>query len=285
MSRLKSWFQDEKKKVLSLPKEKRFSYIWTYYGFWIVAIVLAAAFAVWFVWHSTHALRENWICVAFPNASADAGEHSQIWEDYLADQDFDLTEKNLLFQDGLYFDPKTQGGTNNSYYQSFVAMVETGQLDAVCMERGDIEALGKSGRLLDLSSDSGRDIYEKYEDRLVYSIPYDTDYSTSQVPVGVDVSDSLLVTGYGLYEGSCVLSVGAYSKNIDAVEQFLDWILEGKSGKVAPEILSMETEGDGTAVAGSSPESDRTAETGSSPESDRAADAQSSTDSADGRQL
>lgn len=242
MKRLKVWFESEKRKVMSLPKGKRLEYILTYYWLWIAGVSFAVIFLSWFAWHSSHALRENWICVAFPNAEESAGQDSRIWKDYLAARGFDLKKKNLLFQDGLYFDTTKSGGTNNSYYQTFVAMVESGQLDAVVMKRDEMEALGKSGRLLDLSREECRDIYERCKDRLVYSIPYDTEYSTDPVPIGIDVSDSSLVEKYGLYEGSCVLGIGAYSKNIEAVGEFLDWILEGKSGAVAPYILSQETE-------------------------------------------
>jgi hypothetical protein len=131
---------------------------------------------------------------------------------------------------------------NNSYYQAFVAMIETGQADAVTMRREEIEALGKSGRLIDLSSEPCRELYEKYRDRLVYSIPYDTEYSTDPVPIGIDVSDSILMTKYHIYENSCVFSIGSYTRNLEACTEFLDWILEGKSGSVAQKILEAETE-------------------------------------------
>ena len=144
--------------------------------------------------------------------------------------------------DRLYFDPTTASGMNNSYYQSFVAMIETGQIDAVTMRREEIEALGKSGRLIDLSSGPLREIYDRYRARLVYSIPYDEAYSTDPVPIGIDVSDSILMSEYHIYERSCVFSIGSYSQNIDACARFLDWILEGKTGPVAEEILTAETE-------------------------------------------
>ena len=85
-------------------------------------------------------------------------------------------------------------------------------------------------------------LYEKYRDRLVYSIPYDTEYSTDPVPIGIDVSDSILMTKYHIYENSCVFSIGSYTRNLEACTEFLDWILEGKSGSVAQKILEAETE-------------------------------------------
>jgi hypothetical protein len=56
--------------------------------------------------------------------------------------------------------------------------------------------------------------------------PYDEEYGEDQVPVGIDISDSILMTKYNLYPDSCALGIGAYSEHLDAVEQFLDYIFE-----------------------------------------------------------
>ena len=241
-SRFKAWKKQELEKISGLPRKKQLEYIWNYYWLWILGIGFALVFGIWFVWHSATAIRENWIGIVFPNAMTEVGNGSQLWKEYVEYTGYDTAKKNVLFEDKLYFDPTTTSGMNNSYYESFVAMIETGQMDAVTMRREEIEALGKSGRLLDLSMEPLSDIYERYKNRLVYSIPYDTEYSTDPVPVGIDVSDSILMTKYGVYENSCVFSIGYNSQNIDACAGFLDWILEGKSGPVAKEILAAETE-------------------------------------------
>ena len=220
----------ELEKIASLPLRKKIGYIRDYYWLWIVGIGFAVVFGTWFIWRSATAIRENWIGVAFPNAMERVGNGSKLWQDYVEYTGYDIKQKNVLFEDQLYFDPTTQSGMNNAYYQTFVAMLETGQIDAVTMRKEEIEALGKSGRLIDLSSDPCRQIYEKYQDRLVYSIPYDSDYSKEPVPVGIDVSDSLLMTEHHIYENSCVYSINSNSRNIDAAARFLDWILEDRSG-------------------------------------------------------
>lgn len=238
----RKWWEKEKIKIASLPKKKRLAYIWDYYWLWIIGIGFLIVFGSWFVWRSVTAIRENWIGIAFPNAMTEVGNQSQLWEEYLKYTGYDIKEKNLLFEDKLYFDPTTPGGTVNSYYESFVAMIETGQIDAVCMRREEIEALGKSGRLIDLSTEPMKEFYDRYQGRLVYSIPYDTEYSTDPVPVGIDVSDSILMTKYHIFENSCAFSIGTGSGNLEACYEFLDWILEGKSGAVESSVLEVETE-------------------------------------------
>ena len=233
--------REELQKIASLPMKQRIQYIWDYYWLWIIGIGFAVVFGSWFIWRSTTAIRENWISVVFPNAMTQVGNGSQLWKDYVEYSGYDTSKKNVLFEDKLYFDPTTPSGMNNAYYETFVAMVETGQMDAVTMRREEIEALGRSGRLIDLSSEPCRKIYETYKDRLVYSIPYDTEYSTQPVPIGIDVSDSILMTRYHIYENSCVYAIGSYTRNLDAAVKFLDWILEGRTGPVDSSALEAET--------------------------------------------
>ena len=95
------------------------------------------------------------------------------------------------------------------------------------MERGDLETLGRRGRLLDLSLPTANGLAEKYADRLLYALPADSEYGSDPVPIGVDLSDTRLVTEFGAYPDSCVLGISANCPHIDAVERFLEYVLEG----------------------------------------------------------
>ena len=64
------------------------------------------------------------------------------------------------------------------------------------------------------------------------------EYSTEEVPVGIDLSDSLLVTKYHIYEDNCVLGIGAYSHNLENVEQFLRFVLGDEAGDPAGKIAA-----------------------------------------------
>lgn len=132
-----------------------------------------------------------------------------------------------------FFDPAAGNVTGNEYYEMFVAHVEAGTLDAVTMEKESLVALGSSGRLIDLHDERCASILEKYGDRLVYCEPYDEtyqeEYGEALVPVGIDISDSILMTKYHIYPDSCVLGIGAYAQHSDAVELFLDYVLGAES--------------------------------------------------------
>ena len=102
----------------------------------------------------------------------------------------------------------------------------TGTLDLIAMEKDDLQKLGERGRLLDLSRPEASEIMAKYKDRLIYAVPLDEEYSTEPVPIGIDLSDSVLVSKYHIYSDSCAVGVSANCPHMDAVLKFLAFVLE-----------------------------------------------------------
>ncbi len=203
----------------------KLEYIWEYYSLWIIGIAAAIIFIIFCINRFFFTVKENWVYIMFNNTYAEVGNGSDLWEGYVEYTGYDTSEKNVEFNNASYFDYQ-QNVTGNSYFESFVAYTEAGTLDAITMEADALTALGESGRLMDLNSEECESIREKYGDRFLYCEPYDTEYSTEPVAVGIDISDSILMTEYNIYTDSCALGIGSYSGNIEAVEAFLDYILD-----------------------------------------------------------
>ena len=245
-----SYWQKEKRKLDQLSFGQKISYILEYYWLWIAGLVLALFLLIYIPYRAFFTIKDYWFYAVFANTMEDAGSGSALWQDYSAYSGSDLTEKAILMNAASYFDPTKRGGTNNSYFQSFVAVTEAGDLDVVTIGTDALVELGRSGRLIDLRDDKVSAIYEKYQDRILWCEPYDTEYaieaaseSASEavsepasgsaadgseiplVPVGIDISDSLLVTKYHVYEGDCALGIGAYTTRPEAVANFLAFIL------------------------------------------------------------
>ena len=223
-STYKTSFKEEMEKIRSLPRGSRFAYIWDYYWLWITGIA-AAVFLIGYIgYHALFSVKENWFYAVFANTMVEVGTGSDFYDGFVSYGDYNLKEKNVIFLARSFFDPSKEGGTNNSYFQSFVALVETGALDVVTMEKEGLEALGATGRLLDLGLEGCAELREKYADRLVYAMPLDKNYSEEAVPVGIDLTDSILMTKWNLYPETCCLGIGAYTRHLDAVETFLDYV-------------------------------------------------------------
>ena len=151
--RLSKWWKTEREKISGIPgTSKKIGYIWEYYKLWIIGIVFGVWFVTFAVRQYTTTLRDYWCFMVFANTYADAGDYSQLWEDYVEYAGFDLTEKAVRFNADSYFD-YLKGVTGNSYFEAFVAYADSGTLDAVVMGRDSLTALGKTGRLLDLNSE------------------------------------------------------------------------------------------------------------------------------------
>ena len=222
--RLADRLKGEREKIKEISGTgKKIEYIWDYYKLWIIGIVFFIWFVTFAVRQYTTNLRDYRCFMIFANTYADAGDHSKLWEDYIEYAGIDLREEAVRFDANSYFD-YLKGVTGNSYFEAFVAYADSGTLDAIVMGSDSLTALGRTGRLLDLNSEACASIRAKYGDRFLYAVPIDTEYSIEEVPVSIDISDSRLVSEYGIYSEPCAIGIGALSKNVEAVEQCLDFL-------------------------------------------------------------
>ena len=206
---------------------KKIEHILTYYWLWIVGIGGGAVLAVYILYHAFFTVKENWFYAVLVNVMEPDSVIAELKEDFISHAGYDTSVKNVVINANSYFDASISGGTNNNYFQSFAALVESGDLDAVVTSEANLIAVGEAGRLLDLSAEPYAELFQGWENRFVYCIPYDAEYSTDPVSVGIDISDSILMTKYHIYPEGCALGIGAQSSNIEAVEKFLDYIYEG----------------------------------------------------------
>ena len=209
---VKKYFHKElknaRREVSRLQGAAKLQYVWDYYKLWIIGVVCLVAFVIYFVVARAMTPNDNWFYITIANTQADAGNKSQIWRDFVDYSGYDTREKNVYFNTNCYFDPFSE--RINNYYTYFVAYVDAGTLDLIAMEKDDLQKLGERGRLL----------------RLIYAVPLDEEYSTEPVPIGIDLSDSALISKYHIYSDSCAVGVSANCPHMDAVLKFLAFVLE-----------------------------------------------------------
>ena len=224
--RLKRHFASEREKISYLDAGGKAAYVIHYYWLWILGIGGGIFLLCYILFHMFFTVKDYWFYGIFANTTAEAGNGSQLWKDFTEYAGYDTKQKKVEMNAASYFDPSVSGGTNNSYYQMFVAVTEAKDLDVLVMGTDGLRGIGSSGRLLDLRDETAGSILERYPDRIIYCEPNDEEYAQEQVPVGIDVSDSLLVTEYHLYEGDCALGLGAYTMRPESAELFLEFVLQ-----------------------------------------------------------
>lgn len=220
------WLEQEKKKLTGLSRKAKLEYVWQYYKLWLIGGAALILFGIYFGFHLVNANRDTHLYVGFVNTYADVGNDSNFWKNYVEYSQTDIDEENVIFDKEMYFD-MTQGDVRgNHYYEKLVVLIDSKTLDAVVTETENLRSLGANGRLLDLNNERADRFMEKYEDRIITAAVDQEDGTTREVPIGIDISDSILMTEEDAYVGGCAIGISSHAEHLDAVLEFLDYILQ-----------------------------------------------------------
>ena len=221
----REWWNEERAKLSEMSFRKAVKYIWQYYWIFILCIIGIIWLAVFAVHRLIAGPPEYWLYASLANSTVSSANVSRLRDDFAAYTGWDMKEKRIELSTNMYFDYNRNQARGNEYYNSFIALTDSGTLDLITMFPEQLGPLGESGRLLDWNLESCDALREKYEDRLIWYQPPEDAEETDPVPVGIDISGSLLVTKYGIYPESAALGIAAGTTRLDAVESFIEFIL------------------------------------------------------------
>lgn len=222
---MKEWFEREKQKLEGYSKAEKAEYIWRYYKLWIIGIISAVVIVVYVAVIMLTGVDEQNIYVAFVSAKTEIGGESDFQKGYASYTDTDLKKEAVTFDTGFYLDLSKGLPMGDTYFQKLVVLLDSGTVDAVVMEKDNLETFAETGRLIDLSNDKTKALMDKYSDRIIIIDYTDEEGNQMRIPVGIDVSDSILVTQENAYESSCVLGISGEVEHVEAVAEFLSYIL------------------------------------------------------------
>lgn len=218
---LRKWYRQEKQKLEALDTRQKAEYIWQYYKLWIICIACALCFLGYTVYTVSFVPKENWLYVVMANVSPQAqAEKGSGLHQALADfAGYDLNEKNLVLDTNCYCFPSEEP-YNNHYYDKLIALLDGGILDALVMKAGELESLGKTGRLLDLQG-ARYQVSEKWSDRLIYLNNTFSDYEKERIPIAIDLTGSLLDE---LYPDGCAIALSAAAPHPEELDTLLSFL-------------------------------------------------------------
>lgn len=221
---LRNFLEEERAKLSRMTLSQGISYIWQYFSIFIIGFIALVCLIVYGVTHYLAGAPDYQIYAVFANSTAGSGAFSRMREDFVESFGLETEGKRVEFAANMYFDYNRNQARGNEYYNSFVALTDSGTLDLITMFPEQLAPLGQSGRLLSLDLERCAELREKYEDRLIWYEPPEYEEETESVPIGFDISDSLLVSKYGVYPETAALGIGAGTTRLDAVAQFLEFI-------------------------------------------------------------
>ena len=220
----REWWKEERAKLSEMSFKKAVKYIWQYYWIFILGFIGIVWLAVFAVNRLITGVPEYWLYASLANSTVSSANVSRLRDDFAAYTGWDMKEKRIELSTSMYFDYNRNQARGNEYYNTFVALTDSGTLDLITMYPEQLAPLGESGRLLDWNLESCDALREKYADRLIWYQPPEDAEETDPVPVGIDISDSLLVTKYGIYPESAALGIAAGTIRLDAIAEFLEFI-------------------------------------------------------------
>lgn len=220
------FLKSEKQKIKDIEGlPAKLEYIWDYYKLWIIGIAAFIVVGIYLLTRLNAARSDYDFYLILANTMENVGTDSSLCRGFRESASFETENPNVVFNNQIYFD-FTLNTTGNTYFNTFIVFAEAGTLDAITMETESLVALGQTGRLMDLNDEAAAAIKEKYEDRFLYYETVDEQGNAVSYPIGIDVSDSILMTQYHVYGRSCALGLGYRSENTGATLQFLDYILQ-----------------------------------------------------------
>lgn len=218
---LRKWYRQEKQKLEALDTRQKAEYIWQYYKLWIIGILCITYFLCFTLYTALFVPKENWLYLVLANVPPQVqAEQCNSLQQSLADfAGYDLHEKNLVLDTNCYCFPSEEP-YNNHYYDKLIALLDGGILDALVMEASELEALGKTGRLLDLQSPIYT-VSEKWSDRLIYLDNSFSDYEKERIPIAIDLTGSLLDE---MYPAGCAIALSAASQHPQELDMLLSFL-------------------------------------------------------------
>jgi len=228
MRTLPQWYRDEKEKLRGYSLRGRLKYIWQYYRLWIIGIGFVLGFLTYAIWNYVTVPGDIHFYGIFSSTYAQLGKGSRFYNGFVEAAGYDLSKGVVEIDCANYCKPSSGRAIGNNYYEKLISMLD-GQVDDVWIAPAeDVVAVGEGGRLMDLNSDAAAPLREKYGDRFVYCTPADKGYSDGPVPVGIDLAGTALVGEYRAWPEGAALGINAYTKRMDQVLVFLDYLFAWK---------------------------------------------------------
>jgi hypothetical protein len=205
----------------------------------ITAAVLIAAFLAAFLMMPRE---ETLLSVAWVNEYQDISDGSKLQNNFLSYLKMaegekwqslmppDLSAQNkaadeqLDFDSGYYFQLNSDKSYSNSYFVKLAARIESGRLDVMILNEGNLNGVALGGRVLDLNDDRAGDLASEYADRLVMY----KDEDGKEIPIGLDITDSSELYGYSKEEGRICLAFSSNMKHAALAQAFAEFMLDSK---------------------------------------------------------
>jgi hypothetical protein len=206
----------------------------------IVLLTAAILFMIYLAAHFIGARGDTLLSAAWVNEYQDISDGSELQNAFLeylqtadggrwlssfrtdtpADQK--KADERLDFDAGYYFKLNSDKSYSNSYFVKLAARIESGKLDVMILNEENLKGVALGGRVLDLGDKRAGSLAADYADRLIMY----TDEDGSEIPIGLDITDSPILYGYAEEEGRICLAFSSNMKHAELAQLFARFMLD-----------------------------------------------------------
>ena len=168
-------FKGDKEKLAQMNFRQKVDYIWTYYKFWIIAIIIVIAFVVAFI-QAHLAYNPNamtiLMCDSYCNDSETAySSMNQEFSQFIGlDED---AKEPINVDDTFFFTTQSSNSNSAAMAQKFLALVISGEADLMVAPKEAIDYYGSQNMFSDLSKVLPEDLFNYLKNQgLLFEVTY-----------------------------------------------------------------------------------------------------------------
>ena len=218
--------KDEIAKNKEMMKDKsrweRFKYFCYYYWKTIALILIVICCITAFIRHFIEYSKESSIYVALVNCNIISEEQTDLVSDYVLSRNIDTKANPARLDVALQMSENRNDNLDVANSQKLSAFLESGNIDVLIAPEWVVESCANQAYLSNIQTVLPADLYEQFQDRLVYHT-YEDD---GKVPVAVYVGDLPKIKE--LYESDTepYFAIGNITERKGTAIDFLRYLLE-----------------------------------------------------------
>ena len=215
---------EKKTDFKALSGKAKVQYIWDYYKLPIFASIFCIAAAASLIHHYV-TYREPVLNVLMINSISGPMTTEDGFDEFLDAYGYDKEEFPVSLYGSLYFPEDTQSAAAADSYQNYeilATMIAAGDNDIFFGTGDTFLSYAEQGALMDLSKVLSPEMFEKYEDSMIYST---NSGESDPYPCAIEIKDNSWLKRSGYYDGSCYFGILFRSENTTAATQFAEFLL------------------------------------------------------------
>ncbi|MGN0131311.1 MAG: hypothetical protein ACI4AA_02595 [Lachnospiraceae bacterium] len=219
---LRDEIAENKEKMKDKSKWERFKYFWYYHWKPIFLSVIIVCGIISYILHFIEESKEPSISVSVVNCNIISEEETDLVSAYALSRNIDTSVNPTKLDVNLQMSENRNDNLDVANSQKLSAFLENGSIDVLFAPEWVMESCATQAYLENIETVLPEDLYERFEDRLIYHT-YEDD---GRVPIAIYVGDIDKIADIYDEDAEPYMAIGNFSSRQDVAVDFLRYLLE-----------------------------------------------------------